>query len=166
MVVIVGLLVAPSCSGKQGASQSSTSSVAPAADPTSTAPPLCTAEAVRQSVDRFVAAMNDGDAAIAEALVAPSLRFGWFSVDSERLGSDAKDRSTLGSYLRNRVDALEQTELLEFDFSSYRAQDRTGHFAFRFAQRSTDYGDATVIGKGAIDCDTGLIIVWSVGPRE
>ncbi len=117
-------------------------------------------------MDGFIEAMNDGDSAAADALVAPILRFGWFSVNSERIGRDAQNRSTLGSYLRSRVKVEEQTELVEFGVSSYRAEDRTGHFAFRFAQRSTDYGEATVVGKGAIDCDSGLIIVWSVGPRE
>ena len=166
MVVSVAFVSSLSCSDGSSASESSPNSTAPTTESADTGPPSCTAKNVKASVERFIGAMNEGNVADAEAMVAPSLRFGWFSVNTERLGRDAYNRSTLGAYLTSRVEAEEQNALVEFDFSSYRAEDRTAHFAFRFAQHSSDYGDATVVGKGTIDCDTGLIIVWSVGPRE
>ena len=130
------------------------------------APPLCGADEVRASVERLITAMNVGDAAAADAVVAPKPRFQWFSVDPERSNSDATDRASLREFLGAQVAAGQQTELISFDFTFYRAEDRTGNFAFRLAQRSSEAQPTEAAGKGAVDCDTGLIMVWTVGPRE
>ena len=132
---------------------------------TVTAPRSCSAPAVRDSVERLVAAMNIGEVAAADAVVAPTPRFQWFSVNPERLNADASDRASLREFLGAQVAVGQKTDLISFDFTFYRAEDRTGNFAFRLAQRSREAQPTEAAGKGAVDCDNGLIMVWTVGPR-
>lgn len=110
--------------------------------------------------------MNDGDGAAAEAAVASEPRFQWFAVNPERWETEASDRASLRAFLEARIAVSERTDLVSFDFNSYRDEDRTGNFGFRLAQRSDVDEPTEASGKGAVDCDTGLIMMWSVGPRE
>ena len=158
------MLVAISCSDS-GKSTVSLLESTTAATGSATAFPPCGANEARDSVERLVAAMNIGDAPAANALVAPTPRFQWFSVNPERLNADASDRASLGEFLGAQVAVGQQTELISFSFTFYRAQDRTGNFAFRLSQRGVEAQPTEAAGKGAIDCDTGLIMVWTVGPR-
>jgi hypothetical protein len=86
-------------------------------------------------------------------------------VNPERLNGDASDRASLREFLGAQVTVGQQTELISFSFTFYRAEDRTGNFAFRLSQRSPEAQPTEADGKGAIDCNTGLIMVWTVGPR-
>ena len=159
------LLVSVGCSNSGESTVSMSGSVTPTTE-TVAAPPSCSAQGVRDSVERLVAAMNEGDVTAADAAVAPKPQFQWFSVDPERLNAAAYDRGSLREFLEAQVTAGQQTELIFFSFTSFRVEDRTGHFGFRLAQRSQAEQPTEAVGKGAIDCDTGLIMVWSVGPRE
>ena len=163
--VTLPLLVSVGCSNSAESTVSLPGSTSPTTE-TVTAPPSCSAQAVRDSVERFVAAMNERDVAAADAAVAPKPQFQWFSVDPERLNAAAYDRSSLREFLEAQVTAGQQIELISFTFTSFRDEDRTGNFGFRLAQRSEAEQPMEAVGKGAIDCDTGLIMVWSVGPRE
>ena len=159
------LLVAAGCSGS-GESTASLPDATTLATGGLAAPPLCSANEVRDSVERLVAAIDVEDAAAVDAVVASEPRFQWFSVNPERLDADASDRASLREFLGAQVAASQEAELISFDFTFYRAEDRTGNFAFRLAQHSREAQPTEAAGKGAVDCDTGLIMVWSVGPRE
>lgn len=128
-------------------------------------PETCGADEARRAVNTLLEALNNGDAATADAAVAPEPRFLWFSVDPERLNSAASDRTTLLGFFQDMISAEIQTEVASFTFNSYRAQDRTGNFGFHLRQRSADGPATEVAGKGAIDCETGHVMLWTVGPR-
>ena len=163
--VTLPLLLSVGCSNSGESTVSLPGSTSPTTEAV-TVPPSCSAQAVRDSVERFVAAMNAGDVAAADAAVAPKSQFGWFSVDPERLNDAAHDRASLREFLAAQVTAGQQVKLISFNFTSFRNEDQTGHFGFRLAQRSGAEPPTEAVGKGAIDCDTGLVMVWSVGPRE
>ncbi len=162
--MIMPMLVAIGCSDS-GESTASLPDATTVATGSATSSPPCGANEARDSVERLIAAMNIGDAPSADALVARTPRFQWFSVNPERLNADASDRASLGEFLSAQVAVGQQTELISFSFTFYRAEDHTGNFAFRLSQRSAEAQPTEAAGKGAIDCDTGLIMVWTVGPR-
>ena len=101
-------------------------------------PETCGADEARRAVNTLLDALNNGDAVTADAAVSPEPRFGWFSVDPERLNSTASDRTTLREFFQNMTSAEIQSELTSFTFNSYCAQDRTGNFGFHLTQRSLD----------------------------
>jgi len=110
---------------------------------------------VQSTVDSFVRAYNAGEPGITDRFFAGAERFEWYSENPYRLNDDAYNRSTLDSYLAMRHAEGHHLELTQFGYTGYRDQDRTGNFTFIAANA------ATVTGKGAIDCDTGMIMVWS-----
>jgi hypothetical protein len=115
----------------------------------------CSAEAVAGSVDSFVLAYNEGAPDPAVRFFAGPDRFQWYSENPYRNNEAAFDLSTLDAYLASRHAAGHRLVIDGPYFVEYRAEDRTGHFTF------VAEGAATIAGKGAIDCDTGKIMVWS-----
>jgi hypothetical protein len=128
-------------------------------------PPSCTADRVQETVELFLDALSTGDASGADAMVVGEPRFQWFSVSPERLDAEASNRDSLSTFFATQVADSYQAEVQSFGFNFYRSEDRTGNFEFRLAQRSDSVGTSAVSGKGAIDCDSGLVMVWTVGPR-
>jgi hypothetical protein len=117
--------------------------------------PNCSPDAVGGIVDSFVAAYNGGQTGLTDRFFAGPDRFEWYSEDPYRNNDEARNRSTLDTYLARRHSEGHRLELTNFAFGAYRDVDRTGHFTFVAADA------ATLGGKGAIDCDTGRIMVWS-----
>jgi hypothetical protein len=105
-------------------------------------------------VDSFVTAYNGGQTGLTDRFFAGPERFEWYSENFLRNNDEARDRSTLDTYLARRHAEGHRLELTHFAFGAYRDVDRTGHFTFAAADAATDFG------KGAIDCDTGRIMVW------
>lgn len=103
----------------------------------------------------FVSAYNAGQAGLTDRFFSGPERFEWYSENPLRNNDEARDRSTLDSHLARRHTEGHRLELTGFALGAYREIDRTGHFTFVAASA------ATVAGKGAIDCDTGRIMVWS-----
>jgi hypothetical protein len=51
---------------------------------------------------------------------------------------------------------------VSFSFNDYRKVDDTGNFGFVLRNEA----GSRIAGKGAVACETGKIIVWSMGPPE
>jgi hypothetical protein len=115
----------------------------------------CTAEGVTGFVESFVLAYNEGAPDLADRFFAGPDRFQWYSENAYRNNEAAYDLSTLDAYLASRHAAGHRLVINGLYFVEYRAQDHTGHFTF-VAEHAR-----SVAGKGAIDCDTGKIMVWS-----
>ena len=58
-------------------------------------------------------------------------------------------------------------ELQAVDFNGYRDADRTAHFAMLLRRAADDIPDGPqlLLGKGTVDCDTGRLMVISIGVR-
>lgn len=134
------------------------------------APEGCQPDDVGKLVVGFFDAFNSGKvAARVDEFVAPASSFGWFSVSGvgERLNDDAYDRAGLGDYLQQRADAGEELRLVAMDTEYERARNVT-HIAYNVNRDAPDSQDGAglVVGKGAIDCESGKIMVWSMGTSD
>lgn len=133
----------------------------------SDAPKGCQPDDVGRLVIGFFEAFDTGNIATqVDDFVAPATRFGWFSVQGvgERLNEVAKDRDSLGDYLQRQADAGERFRLIAMDTEYDRARNIT-HIAYNVERNSPDSPDGrqVVVGKGAIDCESGKITVSSMG---
>ena len=107
----------------------------------------------------YVKAYNDGDAArLDREIFAREPTFQWYS-DARRVGSKAKDRSTLRAYFAARHRAGDRLAGVRFKDNGYRASDRTQHFELTFKRRGT----RRFSGKGAVSCPHRRIHVMSLG---
>ncbi len=136
----------------------------------SDAPNGCGPDDVGHVIVGFFEAFNSGSIeGRVDEFVAPANRFAWFSVDGvgEHFDDDAKDRSTLGSYLQERSDAGERLRLVAMD-TEYEPARNITHIAYNIerTEPETSEGARIVVGKGAIDCESGKIMVWSMGTSE
>jgi hypothetical protein len=134
-------------------------------------PSGCRPRQVAERISAFLAAINAGDGSAAR-YAAPELgpHGGWYSVTegNPRRGgrhSVASNRSSLASYFRRRHAHGERLRLLEVDVSYAYG---LGHIAFRVDRRADDLrrlGIRTTVahGKGALRCEDGKIVVWSMG---
>ena len=61
----------------------------------------------------------------------------------------------------------ERVEVEAVGFNGYRNADRTAHFAMLLRRAADDIPDGPqlLLGKGAVDCDTGRLMVISIGVR-
>lgn len=117
----------------------------------------CASDVTLAAVGDFLDAYNDGESDLTERFFTTPERFQWYSERPQRLNDAAFDRSTLDAYLAMRHAEGDRLDLYGFDYNGYRAEDRTGHFSFVVSRSD----GTTAMGKGAIDCDTGKIMVWS-----
>lgn len=110
---------------------------------------------IEKRVRDVVDAYNAGDVSRGDSFFAPEGKFQWYSENGLREGAAARDRSTLMQYLSKRH--LEGDE-----FSVARVEPGSaGNFGF-FINRGAK---TEILSKGALDCATGLVIVWSLGPN-
>ncbi len=133
---------------------------------TSRGPETCYPENVGRLVAGFFAAVNRGD--VKEAMGAFTDKLGWYSVtEGNPRGRGrhfvAYKPSELRSYLSDRVTQNERMYLVSIDVD-YERPGNLGHVAYRIHRTADDLTDYSpkMGGKGAIDCSTGLISVWSM----
>ena len=93
--------------------------------------------------------------------IAPEPDFQWFSGEG-RIGPDAHDRDTLTEFLNNRYAGHAGYELEHFQHNGVEPERNIANFEFRI-QHSQGDTTSTFPGKGAVDCDSGRIVVWSEG---
>lgn len=112
----LSLMVASGCTDSSSPSTSLPDSATGTRD-TPIAPAACEAGAVKDTAEQFLAALNKGDAAAADAAVATEPRFQWFAVNPERVDLEASDRTTLRGFFDAQVAARQHIELIEYGFS-------------------------------------------------
>lgn len=134
------------------------------------APEKCSPQSVGDLVVRFFDAVNREDVAAISGFFTED--FEWFSITEGNPRNGGRhfagyDHADLNRYFARRVQQDERMYLLEIDVQYESARD-LGHVAYNLHRTADDisgYGpDAG--GKGAIDCSTGLIHVWSFGQAE
>jgi hypothetical protein len=126
-------------------------------------PAGCRPGAVARRIAAFFDAFNRGHPS-AVGFVAPS--GGWYSVTEERRRHFVTySRRGLTRYFARRHSSGERLRLEQVDVSYANG---LGHIAYRIERRADDLprlgiAGMTAIGKGAVDCASGQIIVWSMG---
>lgn len=131
---------------------------------TSTSPNACVEPKVEQLLVSFVTAYNANEPQVAPRFFASVPTFKWFSDAPARIGNgktvsriyDPFDRSTLDAYLDERRAGGDRLRLVSFDFVGV----SQGAASFAFV---LERPDGIAQGKGAVDCRSGLMAVWSVG---
>jgi ribosome modulation factor len=167
---LAGLVLAVSLAGCQAEEATGPAGpvAAPSASPAGRVPPVCTAGGTRAAVEGFFAALSAGRVRELDPFFAPAGRFQWYANGvrpARRLDSAASDRGSLLAYLLRRQARHERITLVALDFNGYRAADRTGHFAMRLRRTADDLpgGPQRLGGKGAVDCDSGGLMVLGIG---
>jgi len=129
-------------------------------------PAGCRPRPLARRIVAFFDAFNRGDPA-ATGFVAPS--GGWYSVtDGRRRHFVTYSRRGLPAYFARRHRHGERLRLEQVDVSFGNG---LGHIAYVIDRRADDLRrlaitGTTAIGKGAVNCETGQIVVWSMGmPR-
>ena len=126
-------------------------------------PAGCRPRPLAQRIAAFFEAFNRGDTA-ATGFVAPS--GGWYSVtDGRRRHFVTYSRRGLPAYFARRHRHGERLRLEQVDVSFGNG---LGHIAYLIDRRADDLrhlgiAGTTAIGKGAVNCETGQIVVWSMG---
>lgn len=138
-----------------------TEAVASSVDVEPTPAERCSEQLTGDTVESFIAAYTSGEPDLTNRFFANEDKFQWYSEPPDRLQEAARDRATLDQYLSARHADGDRLQLVELNHNGYRAFDKTGHFDFAVRRNEVD----DVIGKGAIDCLSGGIIVWSLGPN-
>lgn len=123
----------------------------------------CSDPAVRRHLESLFEAITDGDVDAADAMVVDEPRFAWFSIDPIRMNDDAYDRDSLEPFLKRATETGLVIELIDVAVAPYRAADNTGNFNMELRWGDTDRPIEARIGKGAIDCATGKLMVLSIG---
>ena len=175
MLLLAAVVAAASCSAAP--EERATTASAPTESPvgvqevrvtrdTARGPAACHPREVGELVVGFFAAVNhERTHGVADFFTRG---LGWYSVTewSPRTGKRhfvAYEPSKLERYFERRARRHERLHLLEIEVAYERAGN-LGHVAYvvaRAADDLTGFGDA--VGKGAIDCATGRIAVWSMG---
>lgn len=115
----------------------------------------------------FFGAINEGLVQTSD-FFAPDME--WYSLSEWSRASGKRhfvsygyEPERLGSYFERRINQHEQLHLLEIDVS-YEEERNIGHVVYAIERTADDLDSSNpiVIGKGAIDCDTGTIAVWSM----
>lgn len=131
-------------------------------------PEDCGPRAVGELVARFFAASNERDVDIS-AFFARDME--WYSVTDRVRDNDRRhfvsygyDPDKLGAYFERRAEQNEELVLLEVDVQHDPDRQNVGHIAYTLERRADDLAGSQPLahGKGAIDCDSGTIKVWSM----
>jgi hypothetical protein len=130
-------------------------------------PPACRPRALALRIGDFFDAFNRGGPSAAR-FVAPERapNGGWYSVSEGRARHFvAYDRAKLARYFARRHDHGERMRLLELAVGFANG---LGHIEFRVDRRADDLRRLGVVGtiahgKGAVDCSTRQVVVWSMG---
>lgn len=130
------------------------------------APEGCGKAAVEQTIQGFTGSFNDGTIlGRVDEFFAPSGVFEWYSVSGPggRIDPEARNRSTLATYLDGRSQLGERIELVKLG-TEYEAARDIAHIVFQIRRTAPDIDGAPILeGKGAVDCRLGRIVAWGVG---
>jgi hypothetical protein len=130
--------------------------------------PGCAARAPRAFVTNFLAAFNRGDLRRIDRLVAPRRLFRHYTISAgpgERVGADARSRSTLIEYLAARRGHSEQFLLTWFAVS--RRLPGSASFRFDLVRSADDFAPERLYrGSGMISCvGRRRLVTWAIGPN-
>lgn len=130
------------------------------------APEGCRLDDVGRLVVDFTRAVSDGEFSV-DQFFAPPGQFRWFSVDGPGSGpADSWDRESIAPYLKSRA-AQEERLALEAVNAAYEPGRDIVNVSFTLKREARDLaGPLPVLGKGAIDCASGRIMTWSMGPAD
>lgn len=133
-------------------------------------PDACRPRSVARLVLDFFGAFNRGDDGKLSRLLAPEPAFQWYSAPGPDGKVDATYRpSATRTYLAQRHRHGERLQLVMIDVS-YEKKRHIGHVSYVITRQANDLepkGEpGLVVGKGAIDCGSGTVAVWSMGPVE
>lgn len=133
--------------------------------PAAAAPGRCPDAAARTAVTRFAADLSAGRLAAADRRWAREPAFEWYSTPApgERIGAGALDRSTLRAYFRARIAARERLRVSSLRTHGDRRRGLR-HFEGTVSRRAADVRARRYAFKGAVDCATRRLIVWSMSP--
>jgi hypothetical protein len=118
----------------------------------------------RQVVKRFTRAIRDGSADRADKTYAREPAFEWYSTTAPgtRLNADARDRTTLREYFRDRIARHERLRLTRLT-AFYERRRNITHFHGTLARSADNLPVTTHHFKGAATCrGRTRIIVWSM----
>lgn len=140
--------------------------------PSTRGPERCHPEDVGRLVVAFLAAVNRGDAEQAVKFFTDDL--GWYSVTEGNPSKGGRHfvayaPAKLRTYFKDRVQNHERMYLLEIDVEYDRSDPHVGNVAYGLIRSADDleqYAEKGAAGKGAIDCRTGRISVWSMAHRK
>lgn len=118
---------------------------------------VCDPSGTEAIVTDFLADISADDVTAAAALFAEPPAFRWYS-DASRTGPDSYDRTTLPDHLASVAAATTTVTLVGFD---YNGRTDVGNFAYVLSSTDTDGNTVQDRGKGAVQCSTGFIVVWS-----
>lgn len=133
-------------------------------------PKACRPQSVARLVLHFFGAFNRGDDGELSRLLAPEPAFQWYSAPGPDGKVVAKYRpSAARAYFAQRHRHDERLQLIMIDVSYEKERD-TGHVSYVITRQADDLEPrdepGLVVGKGAIDCGSGTVAVWSMGPVE
>ncbi len=115
---------------------------------------------VEDSITGFFAALNSGDPVHAASFFA-DMDFGTFAEAPSRVNPEASNRDTLLPYLTQRLAEGASFELVTLDYNG-----TSGNNLGNFGVVLRNEVDSDVIGLGAVDCDSGRIIILGLGEPE
>ncbi len=162
-ILLLGLVVCVSCSTAQDViSNTISEDIKVAPSEKAAAKGACSSKGARELVEEFLSAYSTGSssASLTDRFFAPDDRFQWFYDALTRHGEEATDRSSLDSYFAQQHASGDNLRLVSFSYG-YRDEDNTGHFRMVLSRN-----ELVLNGKGAIDCDSGKIMVWATDPAS
>lgn len=130
-------------------------------------PETCRPLKVGELIVSFFGAFNEG-AVDAAAYFSPEMQ--WYSVSEwtrargkRHFVSYGYDPAKMHSYFQRRASHNEHLRLFEIDVD-FEQERNLGHVGYSLARTADDLPRSRPIamGKGAIDCDSGTIAVWSM----
>ena len=131
-------------------------------------PKTCQPRLAAELVQRFLLAISRGDDPTIVSILAPEPRFQWYSASFDDHSPAAFSVSEARALLQRRAAAHEEGRLLTLSVQ-FDPRRGMGHIAYALAlhaddvRPASDGSDRLVEGKGAIDCATGKLMVWSMG---
>lgn len=108
---------------------------------------------------RLLDALSTGKAGAAAATFSSGDDFEWFSATSSIEHDVVRDHSELDDYFKATFSEAEAVELDDMRWNGTRGQ--VGNFEYDITVTS-DIGVADWRGKGAVHCDKGVLLVWSM----
>lgn len=151
VALLAGVLAGCTDAGSPSKPRAEGSSSTPSTGSPST---VCAEAAISSRVRDFIDAYDRGESGLADRFFAPAPSFKWYSENGLREGPAAYDRTTLDAYLAKREREGDRLELMSVTPSA------DGNFGF-VVRRAGELAES----KGALDCQTGRFIVWSLGPN-